>query len=108
MNDIPAPIINVTAGVIATCLVALLLWSIRQVGSAAQVVSTAATLRQTLADQSALILAQERRIADLESCRADDARRIADLEALVRQAQLLEEIRPAKRLAAAHPPMAGG
>jgi hypothetical protein len=78
MTDIPTPVLNIAAGAITAGLVALAFWSIRQVRSAARVVSADATLRQVLADQTALILSQERRIADLESCRADDARRIAD------------------------------
>lgn len=107
MNEIPSPVLNVAGGALATCAVALVFWSIRQVRSAARVVSNDATLRQTVADQAALIIAQQLRINDLERCAKERDKKVADLEAIVRQAQLLEEIRPAKRVPAMHPPMAG-
>jgi alkylation response protein AidB-like acyl-CoA dehydrogenase len=108
MAEIPAPILNVAAGAISACLLALAFWAIRQVRSAARVVSNDATLRQTLADQAALIIAQQLRIEELQRCLAAAEVKISDLTDIVRQMQLVEEVRPAKRAAATHPPTAGG
>jgi uncharacterized coiled-coil protein SlyX len=108
MSEVPAPILNVIFGSLATALAALVYWSIRQVRSAAQVVSNDAGLRQNVADQAALIITQERRIASLEACLAEAEQKISDLTDIIRQMQLVEEIRPAKRVAAARPIAAGG
>lgn len=107
MNEIPTPVLNVLAGAVVTLLVALILWSIRQVRSAARVVTNDASLRQNVADQAALIITQERRIGVLERFLAEANEKIADLTDIIRQMQLIEEIRPAKRAAATHPLPAG-